>query len=89
MIAMTIRLDGDGAFPELQKHKKLVHLQNDSPPIQLAVLDAGMSSGLPSIVLRLDLPDGSVVLAETSARLFCSAGKAIMAKYPGLFEGDA
>jgi hypothetical protein len=87
-IAMAIRLDGDNAFPELRGYPKIVHLSNDAPPIQAAVLDAGMASGLPSIVLRVDLPDGTVVLAETSARLFCMAAKAIMGKYPDLFEGE-
>jgi hypothetical protein len=85
---MIVKLDGDNAFPELRDHKKLVHLSNDAPPMQIAVLDAGMSSGRPSVCMRLDLPDGTVVLAETSARLFCMTAKQIMAKYPDLFEGD-
>lgn len=88
MIAMTIRLDGDNAFSELQDHPKIVHLGNDAPAIQVAVLDAGMSSGRPSVCMRLDLPDGTVVLAETSARLFCAAARQVMAKYPDLFEGE-
>jgi hypothetical protein len=33
-----------------------------------------------------DRPEG--VVAETSARLFCTAAKMIMSKYPDLFEGD-
>jgi hypothetical protein len=55
----------------------------------VAVLDGGMKSGRPSVAIRLDLPDGRTVVAETSARLFCVAARAIMAKHPELFEGDA
>ncbi len=41
------------------------------------MLPAGMSSGAPSVMIRLDLPDGRIVLAETSAALFVSAGAAV------------
>lgn len=68
------------------KRENCIHLGNDSPGIGVAVLDAGMASGLPSIALRIDLPDGKTVIAETSARLFCTAAKAVMAKYPALFD---
>jgi hypothetical protein len=85
MITMTVNMRGDGAFADLRDHPKLVHLANDAPPIQVAVLDKGMASGLPSVCIRVDLPDGTVVLAETSARLFAAAGHAVMAKYPDLF----
>jgi hypothetical protein len=88
MISMTIKLDGDNAWPELQ-NKPYIHFADDAPPIQVAVLDAGMTSGRPSVALRLDLPDGQTVIAETSARLFCTSARAIMAKYPDLFKDDA
>lgn len=87
MIPMVVNLDGDNAWPEL-KDKPFIHLGNGSPAIQVAVLENGMASGRPSVALRLDLPDGQHVVAETSARLFCSAARAIMARYPDLFEGD-
>jgi hypothetical protein len=45
------------------------------------VLDGGMESGHPSVAMHLDLPDGGpVVIAEPSARLFCTTAKAIMAR---------
>jgi hypothetical protein len=84
---MIVIPNGDNCWPDL-RDKPIVHLANDAPPIAVAVLDGGMASGKPSLTLRLDLPDGRTVLAETSARLFCSAARAIMAKYPDLFEGD-
>lgn len=83
----TIKFVGqdDGpVWPEL-RDKPLVHL-GDGTSIGVAVLDAGMKSGQPSIMLRLDLPDGRTVLAETSARLFCTTAQAIMARYPNLFR---
>lgn len=56
--------------------------------IKVVVLSGGMASGKASVAIRIDLPDGRTVVAETSARLFASAGRMITAKYPDLFEGD-
>jgi hypothetical protein len=47
-----------------------------------------MASGKPSVMLRIDLPDGRVVLAETSLRLFAAAAHAFASNYPDLFAGD-
>lgn len=89
MPSMTIKLPGsEPVWPELQP-AEIIHLANDAPAIQVAVLDGGMRSGLPSLALRLDLPDGKIVIAETSARLFCTAARAILARYPHLFEDGA
>lgn len=56
--------------------------------MKVMVLSNGMASGKPSVMIRFDLPDGKTVIAETSARLFASAGRMITAKHPDLFEGD-
>lgn len=87
MISMNIILDGDRAWPDLNS-KEVIHLGQGAPPISVAVLEMGLASGRPSVAIRIDLPDGRVVVAETTARLFCGAANAIMARYPGLFEGD-
>lgn len=87
MIPLIIDMRGDNAWPDL-KDKPLIHLGNGAPPIRVAVLEGGLTSGRPSVAIRLDLPDGQTVVAETSARLFCTAAKAIMGKFPDLFEGD-
>jgi hypothetical protein len=88
MIAMNIILDGDNAWPDL-KDKEIIHLNgNDTPPIQVAVLNGGLASGRPSVAIRIDLPDGSTVIAETTARLFCTAARAINGRFPNLHEGD-
>lgn len=85
MIPMHIILR-EPAWPELDK-EKIIHLGEGAPPVQVAVLDKGLQSGRPSVAIRIDLPDGRTVIAETTARLFCTAARAIMAKYPDLFEG--
>ena len=87
MIPFNIILDGDNAWPDL-KDKEVVHLGQGAPAIQVAVLDGGMASGRPSVAIRIDLPDGRSVIAETSARLFCSAGRAVTARYPDLFSDN-
>jgi hypothetical protein len=86
MIGMSVTLDGDKAWPDLAAKKDVVVLEAGT--IAVAVLPGGMQSGRPSVMLRFELPDGNTVLAETSARLFCTAARAIMARYPDLFEGD-
>jgi hypothetical protein len=87
MISMNIILDGDNAWPDL-KGKEIIHMANGAPPIQVAVLKGGLASGRPSVALRIDLPDGRFLIAETSARLFCTAARAIQNRHPDLFEGD-
>lgn len=85
MPQIHILMEGDGAWPDLPG-KDVISLDVDyAPPIQVAVLDGGMESGLPSVAFRFDLPDGRVVIAQTSARLFCMAASAIQSKYPNLF----
>jgi hypothetical protein len=89
MIPLILKLDGDNVWPDLQEKintDAIYHIGNDAPAIQVAVLANGMESGKPSVCIRIDLPDGKHVLAETSARLFCVAARAIMARYPNLFE---
>jgi hypothetical protein len=90
MIPLTIIFIGkgeDGPWRDLQD-KPIIHLGNGTKAIQIGVLEGGMTSGLPSVALRIDLPDGQTVIAETSARLFVSAGNAVQARYPDLLEGD-
>ena len=89
MLSITMIFDGDGCWPDLKdKIGEVIHLSNGAPPLQVALLDKGMASGRPSVTLRLDLPDGRIVLAETSLRLFALAGRQFAANYPDLFEGD-
>lgn len=84
MPAMTINLDGDKCWPDLEGKvgtDQVIHLGNDAPPIGLAVLPGGMSSGKPSVMFRIDLPDGRALLAETSMALFLTAADAMKGRY--------
>lgn len=86
MIPLILNLDGTG-FADIERANKIVYVGQSGKPVQLAVLDKGTSKGRPSVAIRLDLHDGTVIIAETTARLLCTAARAIMAKYPNLFEG--
>lgn len=61
---------------------------NDDPPIQIGALqggmvalEGGMVDGRPSIAIRIDLPDGRIVVAETSLRLFQMANAALLGRF--------
>jgi hypothetical protein len=68
---------GEGAFPELTDGRVVHHVTSE---IGLGTLEGGMGSGLPSVALKIDLPDGSSVLVETSARMFIQAAKLVQAR---------
>jgi hypothetical protein len=75
-----LKLEGDGAFPDLaDKMDRVIHLTEE---FTIAALERGMVSGRPSIVIRIDLPDGSVVLQETSVRVFLAAAAGIRGRFP-------
>ena len=80
MLAITLRLDGDGMLDDLGD-RELVHLGNDAPPLRVGALAGGMASGRTSVAFGFELPDGRVVLAETSLRLFLAAADALRARY--------
>lgn len=82
MPTLAIKLDGDGSYPDLARRAAdVIHLGEGAPPIGVTALAGGMASGRTSVMLRLDLPDGRVVLAETSVRLFLLAADALRARY--------
>lgn len=87
MLQMSLNFDGDACWPDLSfgKNANAIHL-TEGNPIKIAVLTAGMTSGRPSIAIRIDLPGGPAIVAETSARLLVSIGRLIEAKYPNLLE---
>jgi hypothetical protein len=79
MVAMSVNMNGDGALAHLKPE--------EATDIEVLVLDGGMSKGHPSVTLHITLGDRHII-AQTSARLFCTAARMIMARYPDLFEGD-
>lgn len=77
MTPLRIILQGDGCWPDLAR-KQVLHVTEG---LQVAALPGGMESGRPSVMLRVDLPDGSVVLAEMSLRALLTAARALSARY--------
>ncbi len=83
MAVISLRLVGEGAWPDLAGRiddGSIIHLGDDDV-IGLASLEGGMTSGLPSVAFRFDLPDGRTVVAETSWRLLATACRALAARY--------
>lgn len=80
MPALSIVLQ-EPAWPELaSREADIIHISNDAVAA-ITGLAGGMKSGQASVTLRLDLPDGKVVLYETSLALFLAAAAALKAKY--------
>lgn len=75
MLDLRIILDGDGAFEDLSS-KRAEGKVRYSNRITVAYLSGGMASGKPSVFIRIDLEDGTVVLGETSFALFQGAAAA-------------
>lgn len=70
--------DGDGCWPDLAGKELIEPAQGI---INLAGLAGGMVSGKPSVGIRVNLPDGRVVIAQTSLRLFLTCADALKARY--------
>ena len=81
MITLNLHLDETKPAFDLEG-KEVIHLVGD---ITIASLSKGMESGKPSVALGFELPDGRVVIAETSLQLLVAAVKALMAKHEGEF----
>lgn len=86
MPALTIVLDveSDG-FPAMRglegtDDPRLIHL-GENAQIAVGALAAGMASGAPSVAFCFSLPNGQVVIAETSMALLLTAADALKARY--------
>lgn len=81
MPVLSLHLRGDGAFkPLTEKYGDPIVARNEQP-IHVGVLDAGMTSGKPSVAFGIVLPDGHWVFAETSLALFLAAADAFRAAH--------
>lgn len=81
MPSMTIKLDGDGAWPEIAEARRTGKLIEVKEEIEISALPLGMVGGRTSIAFKIPLPDGRIVFAETSLRLLLLAADAFRAKY--------
>ena len=82
MPVMKVILE-EPTWPDLDaKRDQLTWLNgSDDPPIQIGALEGGMVGGRPSVAIRIDLPDGRIVVAETSLRLFQMANAALRGRF--------
>ena len=81
MTMIHIILEGDGAFRDLQGKEDLI-IDLADKPFTVAALTRGTTGGKPSVMIRLDLPDGRVVLQQTTARLWIVVARALRGKWP-------
>jgi hypothetical protein len=75
MTGLKILLEGDGA---------LFHVRDrvvEGEMTTILLLDGGMGSGRPSIGVVIELPDGKVVLGQTSLSLLLIAAELFKAKH--------
>lgn len=82
MNSVKVILEGDKCWPDLEEKIEsgnLIHLPD--PQMQIAALSKGMTSGNPSVSIRIELPDGKTVLAETSMKLFLGIADIFRQKY--------
>lgn len=75
MIDLNLIMDGDAAWPDLPS-------KDVKEPIkaEASMLTHGMKSGRTSVGFRFDMPDGSVVLYQTSLRILEIAVKTFRAR---------
>jgi hypothetical protein len=84
MPALIIKLEGDASWPDLASKPdgQIIEIEH----IELALLPGGMSSGKASVAIRLDLPDGRTIIAQTSQELFDAAARAFRGRLEYLAE---
>jgi hypothetical protein len=82
MTPMTIHLEGDNCWPDLQGADGLpgTKVVDGGNIDAIALLDGGMTSGKPSVCVRVNLPSGRTLLAQTSLALLLTACDAFKAK---------
>ena len=80
MPTIIIHNEKEGAFKDYAE-RKIIHLGEESPPIRIASLEKGMTSGKPSVAIGIELPTGELVLAETSLVLFLNAADILRARF--------
>lgn len=76
MIALDVFVDGDACWPDLTERGFV-----EGRWVGIAALSHGTVSGKPTVTVRIDLPDGQTVLAETTLALFQGAAAAFRGRY--------
>ena len=76
MPGLKIILDSEGCWEDLREYPPSL-----TQDLEVAGIPGGMASGKPSVMLRLNLPNGTTVLGETSLALFLTAADALRARF--------
>ncbi len=80
MPKMIVHRETNGGTFADYKDRKIIHLGAGAPPIRVALLKRGMSSGKSSVAIGFELPSGKeVLIAETSLKLFLAAADTLRA----------
>lgn len=75
MIPLQVHLDGDGCWPDL-KTREFLHGVIEGA----AYLENGTAEGNPTVSLRCVLDSGTIVVVETTLRLFLTASATLLVK---------
>ena len=79
MPIIKLILNGERAFADLQgRPKDIIHRKG---PFTVAALASGMTSGHPSLAIRIDLPENKVLIQETSVAAWLAVARALEGKY--------
>jgi len=70
-------------WPDVDR-EAMIH---DTEPWDVCILEAGMSSGKPSVALRFNLPDGKVLVSETSLAMLIAVMAGARGAFPAEFVG--
>lgn len=83
MVPMSVKFVAEresGFWPDIPP-KKMLDMGIMS---KVAVLADGMQSGLPSVMFRIDMPDGTVIITQQTGAQIVLLGHLIEAKFPAL-----
>ncbi len=72
----------DDLLPLREQGKLITAMGTESGAIRVGGLPHGMDSGKTSISIVIPLPDGTMILTETSLALFLAAARALEGAYP-------
>lgn len=85
VLTVTVNLD-ETPWEDLmalrEKGKLITAMNVEAGAIKIGGLPQGMQSGKTAVAIAVPLPDGTVILTETSLSCFLAAAKILEAAYP-------
>lgn len=79
MPIIKLILDGDNAFFDLAgRESDIIHR---TTPFTVVSLPRGMRAGHPSLAIRVGLPEGKVLIQETSVAAWLAVARALEGKF--------